>query len=432
MGLVFADLHIHSHYSRATSPAMNIESLSKAAKIKGISILGTGDFTHPKYFNELKDKLTQENGIYELNGTKFIPSAEISLIYSQKSELDKKNGRRVHLILLAPDLEVVGQINEFLAKIGRLDYDGRPIFARSCIEITDALMRISKDVEIIPSHIWTPWFSLFGSMSGFNSVEDCFKDTSKHIHALETGLSSDPRMNWRLSQLDRYTLVSFSDSHSPYPWRLGRECCAFDIGSVDYKKVIEAIRTKNAKELPFTIEFFPEEGKYHFDGHRNCNFSCPPEEAEALKNICPVCKRPLTIGVLHRVNELADREEGYEPNNAIPFKSFLPLQEIVAAVLGAPVAGNKTRDIYNKLVGAFGSEFAVMLDADEGELAKATGNDLLVKTILENRGGRIHFKPGYDGVYGVAMIGEAKEDGGARKPQPSKVHSKQKGIGDFA
>ncbi len=400
-----ADLHIHSHYSRATSPQMNIETLAEYAKVKGIDVLGTGDFTHPLWLKELKEKLAEDSGLYSYDDIKFMPTSEISLIYSQESEFDEKKGRRIHIVMLAPNFEVVDQINEMLLKIGRTDYDGRPIFGRSCIEMTENLMQISKDIEIIPAHVWTPWFGLFGSKGGFNTVKDCFQDQTKYIHALETGLSSDPAMNWRLSNLDKYTLVSFSDSHSPFPWRLGRECCVIDLNKYNYSEIINVIKNKNKNKFRFTVEIFPEAGKYHEDGHRKCNIHFTPEESKKHGNICPVCKKPLTIGVLNRVEELADRPEGYKPKDAIPFKTLLPLHEIISAVKQKAV-GTKT---VGEIAGQFmkiGTELDVLESIDEKELLKI--DEKISKVIMQIRKGNIKIEAGYDGVYGKLILDERK------------------------
>ncbi|MFH1420990.1 MAG: endonuclease Q family protein [Candidatus Aenigmatarchaeota archaeon] len=400
---IIADLHIHSHYSRATSPNMEISSLARGAREKGLQALGTGDFTHPKWFDELKKTLSEDDGVYSYDGVYFVPTAEISLIYSQKSELDKKNGRRVHIVILAPNFEVAGQIKDFLGKIGRLDYDGRPIFARSCIEIVDALMHISKDIEIIPAHVWTPWFSLFGSMSGFNSLQDCFKDTSKYIHSIETGMSSDPAMNRMLSQLDGLTLTSFSDAHSPYTWRIGREAIVIEMKNFSYKNIIDAIRAR--KNFLYTIETNPAYGKYHEDGHRNCGVHMTPEESRKHKNICPVCKRPLTIGVMSRVEELADRPFGYKPKDSIPFKSLLPLQEIIAAVLNS---GLSTKKVYgmNEQFMKLGNELDILMNVEEKDLRNVDGK--VADLIMKMRNGKLKIIPGYDGVYGK-LISDDKD-----------------------
>ncbi len=404
---VVADLHIHSKYSRATSNLMELEHLAKFAKIKGISVLGTGDFTHPLWFKELEQKLSGD-GVYEYDGMKFILSAEISLMYTQSGR-----GRRVHNVILAPDFGIVGQINEWLGKKGRLDYDGRPIFNISCIDFVDAMMGISKNIEIIPAHIFTPWFSLFGSMSGFDSIGECFGDQTKHIHAIETGLSSDPAMNWRMSQLDRFSIVSFSDSHSPYPWRLGREATVFDVKEASYKGIVDAIRNK---KIAFTLEVEPSYGKYHYDGHRNCNVCMAPKESVKIKNICPKCRRLMTIGVLHRVEELADRPEGYKPKGAALFRSLLPLSDIISAVVSSGVATQKVWGIYNQLISAFGSEFSTLLDAPASSLEK-TATKEIAQAIMANREGKINIEPGYDGIYG--------------KPIIKAMEKKQKGLGAF-
>lgn len=394
---MFVDLHVHSPYSRATSKNISLEELSKYARMKGLDVIGTGDFLHPKWQKELKAKLAEGNGTYAYNGINFVLSCEISLIYVQ----DRKQ-RRIHHVLIAPDFEVLQQITEWFLRKGRVDYDGRPIFGFSSIELAEAMMEISKDIEIIPAHAWTPWYGIFGSMSGFDSVEECFGDKAKHIHALETGLSSTPAMNWRISGLDKYSLVSFSDAHSAFPWRLGRECCVFDLKELSYAEILDALRNKESKKLAMTIEFFPEEGKYHYDGHRNCNFSCDPTETEKLGSLCPVCRRNLTIGVLNRVEQLADRDEGFAPKNAAPFKSLIPLGELIALANNTTPYAAKTWEAYNRLIKNFSSEFNVLLNAEKEELGKVDGK--LAELIMRNRNGEIKIVPGYDGVYGKPVL----------------------------
>jgi uncharacterized protein (TIGR00375 family) len=417
---IYADLHIHSHYSRATSGQMNIEELSKYAKVKGVNLLGTGDFTHPHWAGELKEKLTDAgNGIYTYSNMNFMLTAEVSLIYSQDGR-----GRRIHHVLLSPGLDVTEQVNEWLGKRGRLDYDGRPIFGFSSIELVEGLMGISRDIEIIPAHAWTPWFSIFGSKSGFDSVEECFGEKAKHIHALETGLSSDPAMNWRLSALDRYSLVSFSDSHSPWPWRLGREATVFELKELSYSGIIKAIRS--GEGLAETLEFFPEEGKYHLDGHRGCGVCMEPGESIKAGNLCPVCKRPLTIGVLHRVEELADREDGFRPKGAKPFRSLIPLSEIIASRTGTNlVSSRKVWGAYNRLVEAFGSEYRVLLEAGQGEMARLV-DPKIAEAVARVREGRVKMQPGFDGEYGRPLF-DGRPKGLARAEPPRK----QKSIMDF-
>ncbi|MBI2971276.1 MAG: DNA helicase UvrD [Candidatus Aenigmarchaeota archaeon] len=396
----FADLHLHSHYSRAVSQNMTIEELARNAKIKGLDILGTGDFTHPLWLTELKKRLSFENGIYDFDGMKFILQAEIALVYTQGGK-----GRRIHHILLAPSFDAVDQINEFLDKKGRRDYDGRPIFGFSSIELVEVMQSISQDIEVIPAHSFTPWFGMFGSMSGFDSLSECFGDKAKHIHATETGLSSDPLMNWRLSQLDNITLISNSDSHSPYPHRIGREANAFDLKEVNYENIIDAIRKK---KLAFTVEVSPEYGKYHIDGHRNCNFSCSPQESAKLKNLCPRCGTKMTIGVLHRIEELADRPEGFVPKDAVPYKSLIPLSELIAAATGSGVVSKKVAQLYNLLIDRFGSEFSVLLNAERADLLTVVGGPI-ADVIISNREGKLKIIPGYDGVYGKLVLNEVQQ-----------------------
>ena len=394
MPMQIADFHIHSKYSRATSKNLDLDALASGAQKKGIDILGTGDFTHPLWMKELKAKLQEKSsGIYEYKGAKFVLSAEISLMYRQDGK-----GRRIHHLILAPNFEVVDQINSFLDTKGRRDYDGRPIFGFSSIELVENFMSISKDIEIIPAHIFTPFFSIFGAFSGFDSITECFGEKTKHIHAIETGLSSDPAMNWRLSQLDNITLVSNSDAHSAWPWRLGREANAFDLKKdFTYKDFLVPIRTKN--NFLFTVEVDPGYGKYHFDGHRNCNVSQNPKRTAETGSKCPKCKKPLTIGVLYRVQELADREEDFVPDSAVPFKSLLPLSDTIAAAIGQNVFTKKVQLIHDMLVDRFKNEFNVLLNAERKELEKAVDKKI-ADIILANREGKIKIEPGYDGVYG--------------------------------
>lgn len=389
---VFADLHMHSHYSRATSSMMNVKERSKFAKLKGINLLGTGDFTHPKWLQEMKATLDYENDIYTHDGMNFILSSEISLIYSQNGR-----GRKVHHIILAPSFDVVDQINEWLDTKGRRDYDGRPIFGFSSIEFVEKMMSISKDIEVIPAHIWTPWFSVLGSMGGFNSMKECFADQLNHIHAVETGLSSDPPMNWRVSELDRFTLVSNSDSHSPYAWRMGREANVFDLKDVNYAGVVKSIRTRN--NFLFTIEVDPAYGKYHVDGHRNCDIMMLPADTKKSEGICPKCRKPMTIGVLNRVEQLADRQDGYKPKNAVPFMSLLPLAELTACALGCRLESKKNMELYNRLISKLGNEFHILIDAGQDEILKVADQSM-VDIIIKNRQGKLRISPGYDGVYG--------------------------------
>ncbi len=401
---IISDLHIHSRFSRATSHELNIQNLEKWAKIKGINLLGTGDFTHPLWMQELKHNLKDDGtGILRtINGFPFVLQSEISLMYT------KEKGRRVHIIILVPNFDTAEQVNEYLRKRGRLDYDGRPIFNLTLPEITESLKSISNEIEIIPAHVWTPWFGLLGSKSGFDSFEEAFEDQVKHIHAFETGLSSDPKMNWRLSNLDKYTITSFSDLHSFWPWRLGREATIFQIRDLNYNNLIKAIRKREGYQG--TIEVNPAYGKYHFDGHRFCHFSCSPKEAiEKYKNICPVCKKQLTIGVEHRVEELADRPEGYRPKNAVNYYTLLPLHEILAKILNTSISSKKVWQEYNKLIDSFSNEYNILLNVPIEKLRKVT-TEKIVMAIIKNRENKIKVKPGFDGQYGEAIIETEKQE----------------------
>jgi len=395
-----ADFHLHSKYSRATSSHMDLENLDKWAKIKGIKVLGTGDFTHPEWFKNLKEKLEPaEAGLFKLKDadsqTRFILTSEISCIYSKKNRV-----RKIHIIIFAPSFEMVEKINTHLGWIGNLKADGRPILGLDAKELAKIVLNISQDCLIVPAHIWTPFFSIFGSRSGFDSIEECFEDYSKYIYAGETGLSSSPDMNWRLSALDKITLISNSDAHSPA--KLGREANVFDT-ELNYQSIIETIKSKNPQKFLYTIEFFPEEGKYHYDGHRMCGISLSPAESKKYNNICPNCGRPLTIGVLNRVEQLADRPEGFKPENAIPFKSLVPLAEIIADTLGQGVGTIGVDKEYKNLIEKFGNEFSVLIDVPRPELEVVTSPEI-AEGIIRVREGKVNITPGYDGVYGKIRI----------------------------
>ena len=395
-----ADFHLHSKYSRATSPQMDLENLDKWAKIKGIKILGTGDFTHPEWFNNLKQRLEPaESGLFKLKNsnseTRFILTTEISCIYSKKGKV-----RKVHIIIFAPSFEIVEKINTHLGWIGNLKADGRPILGLDSKELAKTVLNISENCLIVPAHIWTPWFSLFGSRSGFDSIEECFEEYSKYIFAGETGLSSNPAMNWRLSSLDKITLISNSDSHSPS--RIGREANVFDT-EISYPAIIKAIKEKNPQKFLYTIEFFPQEGKYHYDGHRMCGISLSPQESKKYNNICPNCGRPLTIGVLNRVDSLADRAGGFKPENVIPFKSLVPLAEIIADALGVMAGAKQVEEEYKNLIEKFENEFKVLLDVSRQDLESTTLPEI-AEGIIRVKEGRVNIEPGYDGVYGKLRI----------------------------
>jgi len=407
---LIADLHIHSRYSRACSINITFENLVKWAKIKGINLLGTGDFTHPLWFKEIQN-LEERNGFYYYKDFPFIISGEISLIYTQEDthyvqsalpQMRQRKGRRIHLVVLVPNLKIAEKINSYFDTKGRRDYDGRPIFKISGEEFVKEMMKISPEIEIIPAHIWTPWFGLFGSMSGFDSLKECFKEQISNIHAIETGMSSDPEMNWRIKELEDKAIISFSDAHSFWPFRLGREATIFN-KTDSYSGIIEQIRNKT---FIATIETEPAYGKYHYDGHRNCNFSCSPEESKKLNGICPVCKKPLTIGVDNRVEQLANHEKGFKLKDAKSFYRLLPLQEVLALTLGSSMQSKGVWSVYNSLIKEFGNEFNILLNVPREEFINKNVDDKITELIIRNRNEKIKVKPGFDGEYGKAMIGE--------------------------
>lgn len=399
-----ADLHIHSKFSRACSKDLDLEGNTEWARKKGINIVGTGDFTHPVWIKELKEKLVEEKqGLYKLKGTPsevlFMITTELSCIYKQGDKV-----RRIHLCVFIPDLKTADKIIAALEKRGvNVRSDGRPIMGLHADELTKIVMDANKDAMVIPAHIWTPWFSVFGSNSGFDTLEECFGKQTKYIFAAETGLSSDPPMNWQLSALDNITLISNSDAHSPR--NLGREANVFDIEEKDlsYNEIRRILKEKDKKKFLYTIEFYPEEGKYHGDGHRACNVSLTPAETKKNKEICPVCKKKLTVGVLSRVNQLADRKHGVTPKNAIPYKNVVPLQEIISESFGVGKQSKKVQTEYESLVAKGGTEFAVLLDLPYEELQKITEPEiaLAIQNVRENK-----VKPiaGYDGVYGIVKV----------------------------
>ena len=396
------DFHVHSKYSRATSKDMDIKNISKWAKLKGISLMGTGDFTHFLWLEELKRILSPEgNGLFSYDEILFMLTAEISCIYS-------KNGRtrKIHIVIFAPSFEVAEKINNELASIGNLASDGRPILGLDARELVKIVMDISPDCFIVPAHIWTPWFSLFGANSGFDSIEECFEDQSRHIYALETGLSSDPAMNWRWSVLDKYSLISNSDAHSP--GNIGRETNIFS-QKMDYYQIIESLKNKDREKFLATIEFFPQEGKYHWDGHRNCEVCLSPPQTRENNYRCPKCGRRLTVGVMHRIEDLSDREQGFVPEGSIPFYSLVPLAEIIAEAKGV---GKKTMTVeseYYKLVQGLGGEFNILLDASRDDLIKVT-TEKVADGILRVREGKVDIRPGYDGAYGEVKIFSPDQD----------------------
>ena len=408
-----ADFHIHSKYSRATSKAMEVETLAQWAKKKGIALLGTGDFTHPTYFAELRARLEPlGNGLLKLKKgdqeIRYILTTEVSNMYPQGGK-----GRRIHTLIFAPSFEVVEAIRSRLGNLGKLSSDGRPIFTFSAKELAKMILDISSDCLIIPAHAWTPWFSIFGANSGFDSIEECFGEMTPHIHAIETGLSSDPEMNWRLSSLDPLTLISNSDAHSPN--RLGREANAFDCER-NYQEITEAIRKKDQRKILFTIEFFPEEGKYHYDGHRQCGVVFAPSQTKASQYLCPHCHKKLTVGVMHRVDELSNRPVGFIPKNAIPSIHLIPLEEIIAEAMGFRMGTKSVESEYERLVEKGGSEFHILLDATPDEL-KTYVPERILEGILRMRQGKVSILPGHDGVYGKINLFPEEKQGEESKEQ---------------
>lgn len=396
---VIADLHIHSPYSRAVSPAMTLENLDRWARLKGIGIMGTGDFTHPKWMREIKSKLEADgSGLFTVKGgegTRFILSVEISSIYSRGGR-----ARRIHNLVFAPSIETAEKINLKLGWLGNLRSDGRPILGLDSEELAKIVFDIDSEAVIIPAHAWTPWFSVFGSMSGFDSIEECFGEMAPYIFAVETGLSSDPAMNWRLSALDKIALISNSDSHSLS--RIGREANVFET-ELSYAGIMGAIRSRDPKKFLYTVEFFPEEGKYHYDGHSEHKVRMSPEETRKSGGKCPTCGRKVTVGVMSRVEALADRPPGAKPEGAIPFKNMVPLDEIIGEAFDMGVSSKKVKEEYSRLVAAFGSEFTALLDAPESDLRTAARPEI-AEGIMKVREGRLKIEPGYDGEYGKVHI----------------------------
>ena len=412
---IIGDFHIHGRYAQACSKKTTLEDLERNARIKGLHILGTGDAQHPLWHKEITSKLTEdENGIlWSKTKFPFIWQTEISLMYSQGGR-----GRRIHHVVLFPNGEVVKQFIDALLKKGRIDYDGRPIFGMNSIEFLDMLRSISTDIEVIPGHAWTSFFGILGSKSGFDSVEECFQERAKYIHAIESGISSDPAMNWRISSLDKYNIVSFSDPHSSHPWRLGREATIFDLKELTYKNILQAIRTGIG--IKGTIETPPEYGKYHFDGHRACGVMMAPAESRKLNKQCPKCKQEMTIGVEYRVEQLADRPVGYVKPNAPFFHSLIPLHELLGSVYNIKLmTSKKLTALYQQLIGKFGTEYNVLLEAPQPALAQVV-DPAVVQVILKNRAKDLKLQPGYDGVYGTILLDQA-----------DKALKKQKALTDF-
>ncbi len=412
--MLIVDLHLHSHYSRATSGDMDLPHIYSWGKLKGINVIGTGDFTHPGWLSEIQEQLEPaEPGLlrlkpklaekmekempasYKNEELRYLLSAEISTIYSRGDKV-----RKLHHLVLAPNLKTVSKINAKLNQIGNLEADGRPILGLDSRELLKIIKDASSQALLIPAHIWTPWFAMFGSKSGFDSVRDCFGDLADEIKAIETGLSSDPYMNWRVSDLDDLTLVSNSDAHSPR--KLGREANLIDTG-FNYEEILDAIKTGDER-FAGTIEFYPQEGKYHYDGHRKCDVVFSPEETEKHQGICPKCGKPLVLGVDYRVHQLADHAADYEPRQHKKVEYIIPLPEIIAEVEG--VKGTQTKTVqtrYKKILADLGPEFEILRLTPIKEIREA-GFPVIAEAIRRLRSGEIHTKPGYDGVYGQVTV----------------------------
>lgn len=407
------DFHLHSHFSRATSRQMDLPRIYRWAKIKGIDVIGTGDFTHPQWFAQLREQLIGSgHGLYTLcpdlahqedaslptsvrnRPVHFILTAEISTIYTRAERT-----RKLHHLLLAPSLEIVSRLNSALSAIGNIRSDGRPILGLDSQDLLQLVVDTDPNLYLIPAHIWTPWFSLFGSRSGFNAIEEAFGNLTPHIFALETGLSSDPLMNWQLSALDSYTLISNSDAHSPS--RIGREANIIDTPP-DYLTLTNSLKTKQG--FVGTIEFFPEEGKYHASGHRTCNVCLGPQDCQKLNFLCPRCGKPLVLGVAQRVGELADRPQGFIPPSPPSVEYLIPLDQIIANIKGikSPNSASVTR-LYHQLIAEFGSELDILRFLPSSELIQF-GQPLLAQAIDRLRHGQVDIRPGYDGVYGQINI----------------------------
>ena len=399
----YTDLHIHSKYSRATSKNLTLEELAIWAKKKGLSLIGTGDFTHPAWFEEIKQKLIpSDDGTFRLNpeiekeinaSVKFILTVEISTIYKK---WDKT--RKVHHVVFVPNLKTAEIFRNKLDAIGNIKSDGRPILGLDSRNLLEIVLESGKNSYIIPAHIWTPWFSVLGSKSGFDSIEDCYGDLSEHIFALETGLSSDPEMNWKVSKLDKYRLVSNSDAHSAS--KLAREATVFNIDP-NYYSFMNALKT--GEGYVGTVEFFPEEGKYHEDGHRKCNICMSAKETKKHNGICPVCGKPMTIGVSYRVNELADKKDlNTLPKTAGKVYSLIPLQEIISEIMQVSASSKSVCNEYEKLINKFGTELSILQDIPTDEISKTS--EILAEAIARLRKGQVIKQAGYDGEYGVIKL----------------------------
>lgn len=411
---VIADLHIHSKYSRACSKELELPNIAHWCEKKGIGVCATGDFTHPGWFTSIREELEEIGpGVFELRSkkspTKFVLGTEISCIYKKNDQV-----RRLHHNIFFSKINDVEKFNNALEERGcNLKSDGRPIIGLQSKELLKIVLDINENAMLIPAHAWTPWFAIFGSKSGYDSIEECFEDLSPHVHAIETGLSSDPAMNWRLSGLDNIALVSNSDAHSLS--KLGREANAFDLEDVNYRNIFDILRERDTKKFLYTIEFYPEEGKYHYDGHRDCNLRFSPKESAKHKGICPQCGKKLTLGVMNRVDKLADHEDGRKPKNFVPYKSIVPLEEILSEVFNKGVKTKIVSETYETMISKIGSEFEILLDVDI-EIIKKDFGEMISEAIRRVREGEMIIEPGYDGEFGRVKI-FSKEEKESGKPK---------------
>ncbi len=417
-GTIAADLHLHSKYSRATSRNFDLERMWIWAQKKGIALLGTGDFTHPAWRDQLKEKLVPEgNGLFRLRQppvpeaddplpdacraeVRFLLQSEISCIYKRGGQV-----RKVHNLVYLPDIESVERLSDRLAGVGNLHSDGRPILGLDSRDLLAMALEASPRAVLIPAHIWTPWFSLLGSRSGFDTIESCYVDLADQIFALETGLSSDPPMNWRVSGLDRCTLVSNSDAHSPS--KIGREATLFSI-EPSYDHLFDALRSADPRSCRGTVEFYPEEGKYHLDGHRACSQRLAPEETSKFNGRCPTCGKPVTVGVSHRVEALADRPVAEPAPRALPFHRLVSLVQVVSEIEGVGPGSKRVVRKYHQLLERLGPELRILLDLPAEELT-AAGGVRLAEAVARVREGRLQVSPGYDGLFGTVRIFEPDE-----------------------
>jgi len=400
-----ADLHIHSKYSRACSRDLVLDKIDNACRIKGVDIIATGDFTFPAWFKDINNLLVEtktNSGLYKLkeakdDKVKFLLSTELALIYKKGDKV-----RRIHLVVHAPNIAAVEELNNFLGSKYNIKSDGRPILGMKSEELMKLCLSIHPQFLVYPAHLWTPWFSVFGSKSGFNFMEECFGEYTKDVYAYETGLSSDPEMNWRLSALDKLTLLSNSDAHS-LP-NIAREANVFDLDEMTYNEIYQAIKVKDINKIKYTIEFYPEEGMYHYDGHRDCGVRLSPEESKKYKNVCPVCKKTLTIGVMNRVEELADRPLGFRPKNVPGFVKLVELDKIIAEAIGIKSRHSaKVQTEYSNLINNFGNEMKILMNEPIESIEKVA-LPKIAEGISRVREGKLIIEPGFDGQYGVVKI----------------------------